>query len=145
MHDQDYDDDGNNIVPCPICLDVHCAGKEEGGKCPKEDEFARYIDFRSLQEETHAEFDKKSNYVDSEFIDGEDHPLNREKVNNFLSEYLTKAYNLGRTHENVKLTGEIKDMDKFCCPDAYSQPENDELILQSKLLVLLDKSKNEIQ
>ena len=36
--DQDYDNDGNNIVPCPICLSVHCPSKEDG-KCPKEDEF----------------------------------------------------------------------------------------------------------
>lgn len=36
--DRDYDEDGNNIVPCPICMSVHCAGKE-GGKCPEEDEF----------------------------------------------------------------------------------------------------------
>lgn len=36
----DYDEDGNNIVPCPICLDNYCPSKE-GGKCPDEDEFAR--------------------------------------------------------------------------------------------------------
>lgn len=35
---QDYDNDGNNIVPCPICLDTYCLSKE-GGKCPDEDEF----------------------------------------------------------------------------------------------------------
>lgn len=34
----DYDSDGNNIVPCPICLNVHCPSKG-GGKCPDEDEF----------------------------------------------------------------------------------------------------------
>ena len=34
----DYDSDGNNIVPCPICLDNHCPSKE-GGKCPDEDDF----------------------------------------------------------------------------------------------------------
>lgn len=38
--DNDYDSDGNNIVPCPICLSAHCPSKE-GGKCPDEDEFAR--------------------------------------------------------------------------------------------------------
>lgn len=36
--DDDYDNDGNNIVPCPICLDVHCPSKEDG-KCPEEDAF----------------------------------------------------------------------------------------------------------
>lgn len=41
--DQDYDSDGNNIVPCPICLSAYCASKE-GGKCPEEDEFVRSIE-----------------------------------------------------------------------------------------------------
>jgi hypothetical protein len=40
MNEDDYDEDGNNIVPCPICLDKHCPSKEDG-KCPEEDEFAR--------------------------------------------------------------------------------------------------------
>ena len=40
MNDQDYDEDGNNIVPCPICLDSYCPSKE-GSKCPKEDGFVR--------------------------------------------------------------------------------------------------------
>lgn len=38
--DDDYDNDGNNIVPCPICLDVYCPSKE-GGKCPEEDEYIK--------------------------------------------------------------------------------------------------------
>ena len=49
MNENDYDEDGNNIVPCPVCLDVYCPGnqfnrngdKVGDGKCPKEDEFAR--------------------------------------------------------------------------------------------------------
>ena len=39
--DDDYDNDGNNIVPCPICLDVYCPSKEDG-KCPQEDEFVKH-------------------------------------------------------------------------------------------------------
>ena len=38
--DNDYDNDGNNIVPCPICLDVYCPSKNDG-KCPEEDEYAK--------------------------------------------------------------------------------------------------------
>lgn len=38
--DNDYDSDGNNIVPCPICLNAYCPSKE-GGKCPEEDEFMK--------------------------------------------------------------------------------------------------------
>lgn len=34
----DYDEDGNNIVPCPICLSSHCPSKEEG-ICPEEEEY----------------------------------------------------------------------------------------------------------
>lgn len=33
--ENDYDEDGNNIVHCPICLDQYCPSKE-GGKCPEE-------------------------------------------------------------------------------------------------------------
>ena len=51
MNPQDYDEDGNNIVPCPICLDVYCPSKE-GGKCPKEEEFARDIGAKPTVEGT---------------------------------------------------------------------------------------------
>lgn len=27
MNPDDYDNDGNNIVPCPICLDNYCPSK----------------------------------------------------------------------------------------------------------------------
>lgn len=36
--DDDYDEDGNNIVPCPICLSQYCPSKD-GGRCPDEEEF----------------------------------------------------------------------------------------------------------
>ena len=54
MNHQDYDEDGNNIVPCPICLDVYCPSKE-GGKCPKEDEFARDMGAKPAVEGTETE------------------------------------------------------------------------------------------
>jgi hypothetical protein len=38
MNPQDYDDDGNNIVPCPICGDRFCPSKEDG-ECPDEEMF----------------------------------------------------------------------------------------------------------
>lgn len=44
--DNDYDSDGNNIVPCPICLNVYCPSKE-GGECPDEAEFVRDMENRS--------------------------------------------------------------------------------------------------
>lgn len=48
--DQDYDDDGNNIVPCPLCLSMHCPSKE-GGKCPDEAMFAIESEIRLLLSE----------------------------------------------------------------------------------------------
>lgn len=53
------------------------------------------MDLKQLQEEAHIQFDKKSNYEGSESIDDYDAPLNREKVNNFLSEYMQKSFTLG--------------------------------------------------
>lgn len=40
MNSDDFDSDGNNIVPCPICWNVYCLSKQ-GGKCPEEDAFAK--------------------------------------------------------------------------------------------------------
>ncbi len=45
--DNDYDNDGNNIVPCPICLSIHCPSKEDG-KCPGEDMFELEGEIRML-------------------------------------------------------------------------------------------------
>jgi len=43
MNEDDYDEDGNNIVPCPICLDKYCPSKENG-ICPKEKEFIESLE-----------------------------------------------------------------------------------------------------
>lgn len=59
MNPNDYDEDGNNIVPCPICLSAHCPGKE-GGKCPEEDEYATSMNktpIQQLLERSKEEFD----------------------------------------------------------------------------------------
>ncbi len=45
MNPDDYDDDGNNIVECPICLDRYCPSKNDG-KCPEEDEYVKWIEER---------------------------------------------------------------------------------------------------
>jgi hypothetical protein len=42
MNPDDYDEDGNNIVPCPICLSEHCPSKEDG-VCPEEEGFIRCL------------------------------------------------------------------------------------------------------
>ena len=51
--DNDYDNDGNNIVPCPICMSNYCPSKEDG-KCPEEDMFALEGEIRILLEEYKA-------------------------------------------------------------------------------------------
>lgn len=43
MNPDDYDDDGNNIVPCPICLSIYCIGKTYG-TCPEEEDFVMSLD-----------------------------------------------------------------------------------------------------
>ena len=53
MNPDDYDDDGNNIVPCPICLSNYCPSKEDG-KCPEEDMFALEGEIRMLLDEYKA-------------------------------------------------------------------------------------------
>jgi len=46
MNPDDYDDDGNCIVPCPICNNVHCpSNSDDSVPCPEE---ADYI--QSLQD-----------------------------------------------------------------------------------------------
>lgn len=58
--DNDYDNDGNNIVPCPICLNEHCASKE-GGKCPEEDDFMKDLKsdkYMTQNERSHLQLDK---------------------------------------------------------------------------------------
>lgn len=89
----DYDNDGNNIVPCPICLDQYCPSKgvscgncgkfiqppvpddwrgncTAGGthhfdfKCPEEDEF---VEAMNEKEEIYTILDKM--YADKSYID----------------------------------------------------------------------------
>lgn len=42
MNPNDYDEDGNNIVPCPICGSNYNPCKK-GGKCPEEDDYVKWI------------------------------------------------------------------------------------------------------
>lgn len=54
MNENDYDYDGNNIVPCPICLDKYCPGNQfdtNGNKigegvCPQEEAYVKWLDER---------------------------------------------------------------------------------------------------
>lgn len=45
MNQNDYDEDGNNVVLCPICLSEYCVSKE-GGKCLEQDEYIKWLEER---------------------------------------------------------------------------------------------------
>ena len=36
MNENDYDEDGNCIVDCPLCLTTNCPSVNDGGECPIE-------------------------------------------------------------------------------------------------------------
>lgn len=46
MNEDDYDEEGNNIVPCPICLNKYCRSKDDS-KCPQEDDYVAWLDARN--------------------------------------------------------------------------------------------------
>lgn len=56
MNPNDYDEDGNNIVPCPICLNIYCPSND-GGKCPDEEQFAKDMetDIHKISEQCEEE------------------------------------------------------------------------------------------
>ena len=56
-----------------------------------------------------------------------------------------KSNTLGMMKGVEMVEGVVKEMDKFGCADLYSQPDDDELILQSKLLALLENLKQELK
>jgi|TARA_R110000850_G_scaffold121584_5_gene239337 hypothetical protein len=57
----DYDQNGNSIVPCPICLNVYCRSNRAGtlDKCPEEDEFVKCIE-EAETFDTRTEFKKEA-------------------------------------------------------------------------------------
>jgi hypothetical protein len=52
MNPDDYDEDGNNIVPCPLCGSTHCPGNEFDrsgnrigkGVCPEEEAYVQSLE-----------------------------------------------------------------------------------------------------
>ena len=108
MNEQDHDNDGNNIVPCPICLDVYCPSKEDG-KCPDEEEFVKNMTLQHLKEEGDKEFDRTDFDKDSgeyDFIRFDDN------IKNFIHSERTKAWT---TAIDIALH-EIKDSPKTFGP-----------------------------
>ena len=72
--DNDYDNEGNNIVPCPICLNVYCPSKQDG-KCPEEDEYAASFNTMQetlqtrLQREAREKLSPNVTYIDPKFAE----------------------------------------------------------------------------
>jgi hypothetical protein len=110
--DNDYDNDGNNIVPCPICLDVYCPSKE-GGKCPDEDEFVRSMNpLQQHLENSEKEFNEK-------FYEGGDNAIfcSEHKVyatpyelKSFLTAKLREAYLIAAGEERKKIRAPFKQL-----------------------------------
>jgi hypothetical protein len=86
MNHNDYDNDGNNIVPCPICLNVYCPSKN-GGKCPDENEFLSAMNHNEIREE----FKKNKQF---KFI-ADDFPEALDMVADWWLDKLTLSYNSG--------------------------------------------------
>lgn len=57
MNPNDYDEDGNNIVPCPLCSSTNCPYCYEDGKCPEEEAYARDME-KEMKEVSPSEFRK---------------------------------------------------------------------------------------
>ena len=68
MNPNDYDEDGNNIVPCPICMSNFNPCKD-GGKCPDEDEFVRSVEAKQFIESQQELAKKIDDYYRENFDD----------------------------------------------------------------------------
>ena len=67
MNENDYDEDGNNIVPCPICLSTYCPNnKDDGGKCPDAEQFIRTLKQRENVEKIR---ERVTVYVNKQFME----------------------------------------------------------------------------
>ena len=84
---KDYDNDGNNIVPCPICLSVHCPSKE-GGKCPEQDEFVKAMSTKTWQEGFDEEFPNffENYYYTKDASSGLDTDALNKDIKQFISD-----------------------------------------------------------
>lgn len=93
--DDDFDSDGNNIVPCPICLSSHCPSKEDG-KCPEEDEYIKSFDLSTHQtvEELKKEATRTAS-LPSNLMDVEEGIVPAMHLRTILV-YIEKAHTLGR-------------------------------------------------
>ena len=125
--DNDYDNDGNNIVPCPICLDVYCPSKENG-KCPEEDMFALEGEIRMLLYEYKATDDNSriANVL--------------EAVEKILHHQLQKARHDWRREEIVKL----KKMEKSSYFPSHESTDHSLIAYNQALQTIIDRYQSEL-
>jgi len=124
MNDNDYDEDGNNTVPCPICMSNYCPGKEDG-KCPEEEEFVKALSTKEVClegaeckgtcEEWEKEFDRnfitpdKAIYYHGEDSNGAGGRINLKSfIHSLLATERTKAKEEGRQEERERVMKEFK-------------------------------------
>lgn len=104
--DNDYDNDGNNIVPCPICGNVYCpSNSNPDEQCPEEEQYAEYMEFESQLAQAilggleHRGFYDCGKYLDQTLI---------ENIRPLFNKQLQKSKADWLRSEIEKLEGSIK-------------------------------------
>lgn len=111
--DNDFDNDGNNIVPCPICLNIFCPSKE-GGKCPEEDDFkASFTPTVDSSVDWEKEFDEKfySKYQLNDVL------IPKYEMTNAFLEELKDFIRTNRQSLITRIKGEVEKMELEETPD----------------------------
>lgn len=109
----------------------------------------------TLQEERNKRFDEMfadyggeySNMLDvprslvKEFIESEIDLAIADYQTNFEQKHIASAVEVAKAEERNRIVEIIKGMEKYQCADLYSQPDDDELILVSKIISIITKDK----
>lgn len=108
--DDDYDNDGNNIVPCPMCMSNYNPCKE-GGRCPAEYSFIIEGEVRLLLDEFETTGDRSRIANVMEAVDKEIERVRDEtlieavRVIEEYGESMSKLHSkmIGDAHEDSKM------------------------------------------
>lgn len=60
---------------------------------------------------------------------------------NFEQKHITNSVQVAKAEERKRIVEIIKGIEKYQCADLYSQPDDDELILVSKIISIITKDK----
>lgn len=100
--DHDFDEDGNNIVPCPICLNIYCPSKEEREKCPEEEAFKQSIVEQEIAD-TLPKLRKQCKDIMDDPYRGLKETSNTNKTRHELLALVEDSYNSGQRNNTIKL------------------------------------------